>query len=285
MEVDGRPVAFKAVLHENDKDKETVFIVKNAKGYSIYNTDSEVIETVSEIGYKKMIEDKELELIKAYSIPTDNLYTMSEDEAVEYFSERIKSVSSHYHFYGGESIDCKSVSRSEFDEIILDGMMSEDEFKDETGYEVQEFDQIIDINNNPLEEVMSDNTYNWAYRGSNDYVSRISKDTLADRAFLIMSPHRGGDVRGNYGRAFIEEFDSVEEAQYALHDKFGFTLVVNIDFKDESSLQLASQQYSDVYYLEVDDNNDLSGDAKVLASYLSEKYKGWEGDDLSLIHI
>jgi hypothetical protein len=92
--------------------------------------------------------------------------------------------------------------------------------------------------------------------------------------------HMGGDIRGNYGDAFIFEGDSKDEVFEKFYSLLRGGGHVYLQFKDGSSVSFDSQQDSDVWYFEQHERNDepVTGLAK---KYLEdfESFGSWDGDE------
>jgi hypothetical protein len=279
MIINGRSMAFKANYKPQKGVSKTVFISKDSDdSYTVFDTDEKVLMKLNETEFKKHQMSGELELIKVYTIDKSSIFEMSEKDAVEYFSDNLKSADIDIMFYHGDTLDVNKSGRKEFDEIVLSDFQTEDDFKKSTGYDIQDFDQIIDPDGNELEELYAENTYNWSYLGKNDYVFRVYEDTMQERVFLIVSPHRGGDPRGNYGKSYVKEYEDKDAAIYDFAETLSFTKGIYFEFKDGSTIRYFSQQHSDVHYFEAD-GEDHVGVASTLEEYMSSKFKRWEGDD------
>jgi hypothetical protein len=141
-----------------------------------------------------------------------------------------------------------------------------------------------------LEELISDNTYNGSYLGLVDLNWRAYYDEMYDKYFYVIHPHLGGDIRGNYGEAFILEGDSKDDLFYRFYEGFvSGSLNVYIKLKDAlpvkdknkpSVLLFDSQQDSDVALFEFyEDGSEIN--SKIAQQLLNdfESFSGWEGDE------
>lgn len=81
----------------------------------------------------------------------------------------------------------------EYDEIEAENVESYMDFLHENGY---------------LEELKSDNSYNWGSRVSNDFNMTMYKNTMTDEYIVEFSVHRFGDVRANYTESALLRFDN-----------------------------------------------------------------------------
>ena len=158
----------------------------------------------------------------------------------------------------------------------------------ETIYEIQDWDLVrkeIDpdtdevIGETSLEEVSADNTYNFSYLGLVDLNWRVYHDEEYDRFFYVITPHLGGDIRGNYGDAIILEGNDKEELFYRFYEGFiRGSATIYIKFKDGSEIGFDSEQDSDVFYFRLNEVFEPTGMAK---KYLKdfEKFETWYGDE------
>jgi hypothetical protein len=141
-----------------------------------------------------------------------------------------------------------------------------------------------------LEELISDNTYNGSYLGLVHLNWRAYYDEMYDKYFYVIHPHLGGDIRGNYGEAFILEGDSKDDLFYRFYEEFvSGSLNVYIKLKDAlpvkdknkpSVLLFDSQQDSDVALFEFyEDGSEIN--SKIAQQLLNdfESFSGWEGDE------
>jgi len=158
----------------------------------------------------------------------------------------------------------------------------------ETIYEIQDWDLVrreIDpdtdevIGETSLEEVSADNTYNFSYLGLVDLNWRVYHDEQYDRFFYVITPHLGGDIRGNYGEAIILEGDDKEELFYRFYEGFiSGGASVYLKFTDGSEIAFDSEQDSDVFTFRVSEISEPTGIAQ---KYLNdfEKFDSWKGDE------
>ena len=179
---------------------------------------------VSELNYserREYIEKNYAPLIEEASM----LFTISGSQfAYDYKGDRNKIVDEIIEHY---------TSISDYTEKTL---------PQETIYEIQDWDLVrkeIDPENDEvigettLEEVSADNSYNFSYLGLVDLNWRVYYDDLYERYFYVIMPHLGGDIRGNYGDAFILEGNDKDELFYRFYEEFllGFA-VIYFSFKD-----------------------------------------------------
>lgn len=220
------------------------------------------------------------------------------------YSERKEYIEQHYApfiteakmifsvFDSGLEYDLNGDSK-EVKEKIIDHYKSlsdytEQTLKKETIYEIQDWDLIrrdIDPENDEiigettLEEVSSDNTYNFSYLGAVHLNWRVYHDDEYDKYFYVITPHLGGDIRGNYGEAFILEGNDKDELFYRFYEGFiSGGASVYIKFKDGSAISFDSEQDSDVFYFRVNESDELTGMAQ---KYLEDfqKFDSWQGDE------
>jgi len=158
----------------------------------------------------------------------------------------------------------------------------------ETVYTIRDWDLIrrdIDpetddvIDEVELEQISSDNTYNFSYRGLVDLNWRVYYDEEFERYFYVIMPHLGGDIRGNYGDAIILEGNDKEELFYRFFENFiSGGASVYLKFIDGSEISFDSEQDSDVFYFRVSESFEPTGMAQ---KYLNDfqKFDSWQGDE------
>lgn len=168
------------------------------------------------------------------------------------------------------------------------GDYTEKTLSQETIYEIQDWDLIrrdIDpetdevIGETTLKEISADNTYNFSYKGLVDLNWKVYHDEEYDRYFYVVTPHLGGDIRGNYGDAIILEGSDKEELFYRFYEGFisgGASFYFK--FKDGSEIGFDSEQDSDVFNFRVSESFEPTGMAQ---KYLNdfEKFDSWKGDE------
>ena len=225
---------------------------------------------VSELNYserREYIEKNYAPLIEEASM----LFTISGSQfAYDYKGDRNKIVDEIIEHY---------TSISDYTEKTL---------PQETIYEIQDWDLVrkeIDPENDEvigettLEEVSADNSYNFSYLGLVDLNWRVYYDDLYERYFYVIMPHLGGDIRGNYGDAFILEGNDKDELFYRFYEEFllGFA-VIYFSFKDGSEIGFDSEQDSDVFYFR---ENEVFEPTGIAQKYLNdfEKFDTWYGDE------
>ncbi len=184
--------------------------------------------------------------------------------------------------------DRKQVTQSIIEQYKSLADYTESTLPQETIYEIQDWDLVrkeIDpdtdevIGETPLEQVSSDNTYNFSYKGLVDLNWRVYHDEEYDRFFYVIMPHLGGDIRGNYGDAIILEGNDKEELFYRFYEGFiSGGASIYIKFKDGSEIGFDSEQDSDVFYFRVNEVFEPTGMAQ---KYLNdfEKFDSWKGDE------
>ena len=158
----------------------------------------------------------------------------------------------------------------------------------ETIYEIKDWELVrkdIDpdtddvIGETPLKELSADNTYNFSYNGLVDLNWRVYEDEEYERYFYVITPHLGGDIRGNYGDAFILQGNDKDELFYRYYDGFiSGGASIYFKFKDGSEIAFDSEQDSDVFYFRLNEIFEPTGMAK---KYLKdfEKFETWYGDE------
>ena len=158
----------------------------------------------------------------------------------------------------------------------------------ETIYEIKDWELVrkdIDpdtddvIGETPLKELSADNTYNFSYNGLVDLNWRVYEDEEYERYFYVITPHLGGDIRGNYGDAFILQGNDKDELFYRYYDGFiSGGASIYFKFKDGSEIGFDSEQDGDVFYFRLNEIFEPTGMAK---KYLKdfEKFETWYGDE------
>ena len=158
----------------------------------------------------------------------------------------------------------------------------------ETIYEIKDWELVrkdIDpdtddvIGETPLKELSADNTYNFSYNGLVDLNWRVYEDEEYERYFYVITPHLGGDIRGNYGDAFILQGNDKDELFYRYYEGFiSGVASIYFKFKDGSEIGFDSEQDSDVFYFRLNEIFEPTGMAK---KYLKdfEKFETWYGDE------
>ena len=184
--------------------------------------------------------------------------------------------------------DRKEVVNTIIEEYKNLGDYTEATLPQETIYEIQDWDLVrreIDpetdevIGETPLKEISSDNTYNFSYNGLVNLNWKVYHDEDYDRFFYVITPHLGGDIRGNYGDAIILEGNDRDDLFYRFYEGFvNGGASVYFKFKDGSEIGFDSEQDSDVFYFRVNEGFDITGMAQ---KYLNdfEKFESWQGDE------
>lgn len=184
--------------------------------------------------------------------------------------------------------DSKEVKEKIIDHYKSLSDYTEQTLRQETIYEIQDWDLVrIDydpetneiVGETTLKEVSSDNTYNFSYLGAVHLNWRVYHDDEYDKYFYVITPHLGGDIRGNYGEAFILEGNDKDELFYRFYEGFiSGGASVYIKFKDGSAISFDSEQDSDVFYFRVNESDELTGMAQ---KYLEDfqKFDSWQGDE------
>jgi hypothetical protein len=99
-----------------------------------------------------------------------------------------------------------------------------------------------------LTEESADNTYNFGYLGAIDLNWKLFYDEDYDKYFYVIHPHLGGDIRGNYGEAFILEGDDKEDLFYRFYNTFISGMAnAYITFDNGDNVVFDSEQDSDVF--------------------------------------
>lgn len=98
-----------------------------------------------------------------------------------------------------------------------------EEYEEKQFYTIEEYmDYLEEVDG--LQEVKSDNSYNWSSNIDHDIDFTIYRNRSDDTFLVELSVHRYGDVRGNYTNDVLLKFDSDYDFIEILHDS---TIVVN----------------------------------------------------------
>ena len=262
--------------------------------YKLYTKSKKFVKQMSLKEGQELVSKGDIVRLKTYDI--EPVYEESNKDVVDMdYSERrrwineevvpfIKSAVLYWNSYGGDSYDFnnpKEEKRFIEDARAEADYKTEKSFKKFSPFKVTEDGWYIETKTGEqLEEVSSDNTYNWNYLGIITWNFRIFKAN-EDRYFLMAMPHLGGDVRGNYGEALFFEGESEEEVMY----KFREIIIdggrgIRIEFKDDSTLSFDAQQDSDVDYFELNMNSKTPNKSKAkMVLDIFEKFGSWKGDE------
>ena len=146
--------------------------------------------------------------------------------------------------FGQKTVLDKEVSEMYID--ILDIMESlveyeqdleVEEYDEETEeYEVKEVDTIdeyLDFIGEVygLKEVVANNSYNWNGRVSNHFDFKVYKDETLGDTYIVFKVHRYGDVRCNYTKECLLEFDCYDEFLDVITEANKF-VTVEVDGKE-----------------------------------------------------
>jgi hypothetical protein len=160
-----------------------------------------------------------------------------------------------------------------------------------SNYKIQDGWEMVEVIKDPetnevieereLELIGQDNTYNFSYLGLIDLNWRVYFDNEQGIYFYVIKPHKGGDIRGNYGDALILQGEDKDDLFYRYFNEFisgGATII--FEFKDGSILTFDSEQDSDVFRFQVvEENTEMNG--KIAQSLLKDfnKFGSYDGDE------
>lgn len=189
-----------------------------------------------------------------------------------------------YNYVG----DTKKVVKEIIDHYESLGDYTEKTLPEETIYEIQDWELVrkdIDpetdekIGETPLEEISADNTYNFSYLGLVHLNWRVFYDAEYERYFYVITPHLGGDIRGNYGEAIILEGNDKEDLFYRFFEGFvSGSVSIYLKFADGSEVGFDSEQDSDTFTFRVSEQFEPTGIAeKFVADF--EKFDSSYGDE------
>ena len=105
---------------------------------------------------------------------------------------------------------CEALARYQVTDFSVGEYDDNGEFVD---HEFDNLDDYLDYLENMygLSEAGSDNSYNWSAPVTNHFNFYAYKDTVQDKLFVEFKVHLFGDVRANYTKAVLLEFDSLDE--------------------------------------------------------------------------
>ena len=118
-----------------------------------------------------------------------------------------------------------------------------------------------------------DNTYNWSWLGPwniNFFTIELNNEYVT-----FFEVHQGGDARSNYSQPYV--FSDSYENEF-LEQLFQVFASIEIQFKDGGSVIARSQQDSDIWYFEVEEDR-RSEDAEAFEEFCEEMGQGSELDD------
>lgn len=120
-----------------------------------------------------------------------------------------------------------------------------------------------------IEEVSSDNSYNWSSPISNNFYIHQYYNRDLDYYYYIIAIHMYGDVRGNYTNEFVLKFDndyefmeSLNECNkyYTLQDKDGNELYFDLGIFDEGLTYEGEYSYNGLDLSAYENIDDLQKD-------------------------
>jgi hypothetical protein len=230
---------------------------------------------------------------------------MDYSERKEYIQENylpnILEAQKTFHFFNtgfSYDFDDKDAQKEILEYYQGESDYTEKELSEKTNYRLNGWDIVrVDTDEETneeyeeeLEELSADNTYNFSYLGLIDLNWRAYYDEMYDKYFYVIHPHLGGDIRGNYGEAFILEGDSKDDLFYRFYEGFvSGSLNVYIKLKDAlpvkdknkpSVLLFDSQQDSDVADFELyEEGSEIK--SKIAQKLVDDfqSFNSWEGDE------
>jgi hypothetical protein len=236
--------------------------------------------------HKKM---PKVKMEKGAEVPK-SLPEMSYSERADYLEEkylpRVESASMTF-MISNSGLDYDLINRDESRRQLMnyykeEADYMESDFERDTQYSFDGW-ELLDADGDMMEYETGDNTYNFSYLGAIDLDWRVYNDPETDKWYYVIRPHLGGDIRGNYGEAFILEGDDKEELFYRFYENWlsGFASIY-IKFDDGSEVLLDSEQDSDVFYFRDSESSDATAGslgAQFLADF--ETFDGWYGDEFA----
>lgn len=129
-----------------------------------------------------------------------------------------------------------------------------------------------------LEVVFGDNTYNWGYLAPDWNIRQYDID---EKSYVLLEPHMGGDIRCNYGNGYVFTVDNEFEIDSVLELLTCAFISVGIQFKDKSSVILDAESVIDMpsYQIyEVNNHDNIIKEYKQLAINFDDIDKPYEDD-------
>lgn len=291
---DGNYASHKVSLEQDGKSKKYFVAYVNEgddRTANFYDMSGNFVMDMKVSDGGKLVSEGKMKKLMDYEVPKENvkirdvsLKDMNYSELRAYlrdkYIEELKKVEFYFNLWdSGNSIEFVDDSiRDQHKKIFEENAdYLESDFEKKTGLKVDGW-ELQDEDGNELKEVDSGNTYNWSYLGGADFNWRTYESPDGEKYYLMALIHMGGDIRGNYGDAFIFEGDSKDEVFEKFYSLLRGGAYIYLQFKDGSTLSFDSQQDSDVWYFEAHNDEDVTGLAK---EYLDdfESFGGWQGDN------
>jgi hypothetical protein len=293
---DGNYASHKVSLEQDGKSKKNFVAYVNEgddRTANFYDMTGKFVMDMKVSDGGKLVSEGKMKKIMDYEVPKENvkvrnvsLKDMNYSELRQYIQDKyideIKNAEFYFNIYEiGDLIEFVDDSiRDQHKKIFEENAdYLESNLEKKTGLKVDGW-ELQDEEGNELKEVDSGNTYNWSYLGGADFNWRTYESSDGEKYYLMALIHMGGDIRGNYGDAFIFEGDSKDEVFEKFYSLLRGGGHVYLQFKDGSSVSFDSQQDSDVWYFEQHERNDepVTGLAK---KYLEdfESFGSWDGDE------
>ena len=184
--------------------------------------------------------------------------------------------------------DRKEVVKEIIENYETLGDYTEETLSKETVYEIKGFEIVrreLDpetdefYDETELEQITSDNTYNFSYLGLVDLNWRLYYDADYEKYFYVIMPHLGGDIRGNYGNAIILEGSDKDDLFYRFYEGFiSGGASIYLKFIDGSEIGFDSEQDSDVFNFSLNEVFEPTGMAENFYADF-EKFDSWKGDE------
>lgn len=120
-----------------------------------------------------------------------------------------------------------------------------------------------------IEEVKSDNSYNWGSPVSNNFYIHQYYNSELDEYYYIIAIHKYGDVRGNYTNEFVLKFNddytflemlNESNKYYTLEDKEGNEIYFDLGVFDEGLTYEGEYGYQGLDLAEYENIEDLQKD-------------------------
>lgn len=182
-----------------------------------------------------------------YHIDDTNIeYTDLVIDVVEVFGNLKEYEITEYEYYNPDTEEYEDIEFNDCDEFIS--------YMDDTY---------------GIEEVSSDNSYNWSSPISNNFYIHQYYNRDLDYYYYVIAIHMYGDVRGNYTNEFVLKFDSDYEFMellnecnkyYTLQDKDGNELYFDLGIFDEGLTYEGEYSYNGLDLSAYENIDDLQKD-------------------------
>lgn len=212
-----------------------------------------------------------------------------EQKTLDYFKENVKDSTYIFRTMNGDSINLKDWDQAKTDMIAVlkansDSTEAEyiEALKSEGTIEA-DTTTLWDYEGKGLKVIGGDTTYNWSTFAPDVHIAIFKVEDKEEFAAML-SPHLGGDARGNYGDGYILIGTDRDDLNYRVSELLQGDTTAILEFSDGSSITFDGQG-SDVNRFEV--YGEPTGIALEFSQYLKTEYgtEGWkqDGDIIELV--